>query len=173
MAEKEIKPLPQDLLEQAQFLVRCEGKKPKQASLRRAVSTAYYAAFHLLGGEAARQASPTTPSGLKERVQRSLDHSTMKEAAKRFESQNLPDSIKSLVTIPMPGALVAVARDFISLQEERHKADCDLAKPFDRARAQNAVSIASRLFAFWNAVRDTDDARVFLASQLFSRHWSR
>jgi uncharacterized protein (UPF0332 family) len=37
-----------DLLEQALHLAKREKKKPRQASLRRAVSTAYYALFHLL-----------------------------------------------------------------------------------------------------------------------------
>lgn len=44
--------LPDGLLEQAQHLVRREPKRPKQASLRRAISTAYYALFHLLISEA-------------------------------------------------------------------------------------------------------------------------
>ena len=38
---------PNDLLEQARHLANREPKRPKQASLRRAVSTAYYALFHL------------------------------------------------------------------------------------------------------------------------------
>jgi hypothetical protein len=58
-------PLAHDLLEQARFLVGRERRKPKQASLRRAVSTAYYAAFHLLGTDAASQASPPNPVGLR------------------------------------------------------------------------------------------------------------
>jgi len=41
-----------DLLEQAQHLANRERKEPRQASLRRAVSTAYYALFHLLISEA-------------------------------------------------------------------------------------------------------------------------
>src|SRR5580704_5206468 len=41
-------PFPNDLLEQAYHLANREPKRPKQASLRRAVSTAYYALFHLL-----------------------------------------------------------------------------------------------------------------------------
>src|SRR5713226_8337987 len=44
--------LPEGLLEQAQHLARREPKRPKQASLRRAISTAYYALFHLLISEA-------------------------------------------------------------------------------------------------------------------------
>ena len=42
-----------DLLDQAGVLVRLEPRKPRQASLRRAVSAAYYALFHLLSEEAA------------------------------------------------------------------------------------------------------------------------
>lgn len=41
-----------DLLTQAYHLANKERKNPKQASLRRAVSTAYYALFHLLIDEA-------------------------------------------------------------------------------------------------------------------------
>src|SRR5580658_10967433 len=41
-------PLANDLLEQAYHLARREPKRPRQASLRRAVSTSYYALFHLL-----------------------------------------------------------------------------------------------------------------------------
>src|SRR5467141_3575239 len=41
-----------DLLEQARHLANRERKNPRQASLRRAVSTAYYALFHLLIHEA-------------------------------------------------------------------------------------------------------------------------
>jgi uncharacterized protein (UPF0332 family) len=41
-----------DLLEQAEHLVNRDGATPKQASPRRAVSTAYYALFHLLIDEA-------------------------------------------------------------------------------------------------------------------------
>jgi len=44
--------LPEGLLEQAQHLARREPKRPRQASLRRAISTAYYALFHLLISEA-------------------------------------------------------------------------------------------------------------------------
>ena len=40
--------LPEDLLEQAVHLATLDARRPKQANLRRAVSTAYYALFHLL-----------------------------------------------------------------------------------------------------------------------------
>ena len=37
-----------DLLAQADLLLHLEKRRPKQASLRRAVSAAYYALFHFL-----------------------------------------------------------------------------------------------------------------------------
>ena len=165
--------LPKDLLEQAQFLVLREPRRPKQASLRRAVSTAYYAGFHLLCSEAASQASPESPVELCDRVQRAMAHGTMKAAAKAFESGNLPNYIRSLVSATLPAEISSVARTFVQLQEERHKADYDIADRFDRARAQNAVSLTAQLFADWNTIRDTDDARVFLAALVFWSIWNK
>ena len=165
--------LPDDLLEQAQFLAQREQRRPRQASLRRAVSTSYYAVFHLLSASSASQASPAVPIGLSDRVQRSLEHGSMKEAAKRFESGNLPDHIKPFVTIPLPASLVSVARSFVRLQDARHKADYDVAQRFDRAAAQDAVALATQLFADWDAIKNTDDAHVFLASLMFWKLWSK
>lgn len=166
-------PLAHDLLEQAQFLVRREKRKPKQASLRRAVSTAYYAAFHLLGADAASQAGPPNPIGLRVQLQRSLEHGAMKETARRFESKTPPTIVKRLVPATIPSGLVDVAKCFVRLQEERHSADYDLTSPFDRARAQNAVDLSIRLFRYWEKVRATDEARVFLACLMFPKLSSR
>lgn len=47
--------LAQDLLEQAKHLASYEGNNPTQASLRRAVSTSYYALFHLLLEDASQR----------------------------------------------------------------------------------------------------------------------
>lgn len=162
-------PYPHDLLEQAKFLADREKGKPKQASLRRAISAAYYAVFHLLSAEAASQASPVTPAGLTLRIQRALEHTTMKEAAKSFESSNLSKSLQPLVTLPLPPTLISVARSFSQLQEERHIADYDLSERLDRAQAQNAVARANQLFIDWATVRNTDEAHVFLASLMLHK----
>jgi len=166
-------PLANDLLEQAQFLVIREKTRPRQTSLRRAVSAAYYSAFHLLGTVAAAQATAATPARLCDRVQRALVHGTMKAAARSFETGNLPDYIRSLVSDPLPPRITAIAHAFVQLQEERHKADYDVADRFDRARAQNAVALAAQLFSDWNAIRTSDDARVFLSSLLFWNIWNK
>ena len=167
--------LASDLLEQAKFLsLREVGRgRPRQASLRRAASTAYYAVFHLLAGEAASQASPGSPRGLRERVQRALAHETMKQAANAFQAANLPRHVASVAPTPVPQEIVAIATSFVLLQEARHRADYALTEQFDRTRVQALVNEAEQVFRLWDRVRDTDDARVFLASLIFWKLWSK
>jgi len=54
-----------DLLQQARFLANREPVHPRQASLRRAVSAAYYALFHALIAEAAAILAPPDPPNLR------------------------------------------------------------------------------------------------------------
>lgn len=166
-------PFPDDLLDQAKLLVHLDPNRPKQANLRRAVSTAYYAVFHLLAADAAAQASAARPAGLSIKVQRALDHKEMKDAAKGFKSSNLPEIIAPLINGGLPVELIAVADAFIRLQEERHRADYDLDSSFDRAKAQGAVVQATRTFKDWATVRNSDEAKVFLAALMFHKRWNR
>ena len=73
-------PYSEDLLEQARRLAKREKKKPRQASLRRAVSTAYYALFHLLIHEATLNWRRVDQRAL---LARFFEHGKMKNAAKK------------------------------------------------------------------------------------------
>ena len=75
-----------DLLEQAIELVHKEPQNPKQASLRRAVSTAYYALFHLLISEAVAN---WDKQNLRTALGRAFDHATMKSASNRILDSRL------------------------------------------------------------------------------------
>jgi hypothetical protein len=67
--------LHRDLLEQAGHLAKREPKKPRQASLRRAISAAYYALFHLLVDQAGRlMVSGSQRIDLRYRLQRAFRH---------------------------------------------------------------------------------------------------
>lgn len=68
-----------DLLAQALELVH--SAQPSQATLRRAVSTAYYAVFHLLIAEATANWSQ---AGLRTTLGRAFDHGVMKTASNRI-----------------------------------------------------------------------------------------
>jgi uncharacterized protein (UPF0332 family) len=67
-----------DLLKDARHLAKRGGKHPKQSSLRRAVSTAYYAAFHLLVADFV--ANWRTPDQ-RARLGRMFEHRRMSGAA--------------------------------------------------------------------------------------------
>src|SRR5271156_98443 len=69
-----------ELLELAQELANLHSGHPHQSSLRRAVSTAYYALFHLLISEAT--ANWQRPE-LRAALGRIFDHGPMKQAADR------------------------------------------------------------------------------------------
>jgi hypothetical protein len=92
--------IPRDLLGQAEHLVELDPKRPKQANLRRAVSSAYYALFHLLVEEAA--ASLVVDRDLRRLVRRAFDHAEMKDAAKAFGSASLPKSIAAVAGTKVP-----------------------------------------------------------------------
>jgi hypothetical protein len=87
---------PNDLLEQARHLANREPKRPKQASLRRAVSTAYYALFHLLGIETAKNWKRPSERFT---VARMLDDSPMAKVCKAKRDE-LNDHFR---TGPAPG----------------------------------------------------------------------
>ncbi len=128
-----------DLLDQAAYLATREPKKPKQASLRRAVSAAYYALFHLLTADGARRLSPTRPDGLRSLIQRAFNHGEMrrvcksiadkhKAAIKNGQASRHPSFGRPLITFPLDPSLFAVVQAFVDLQEARNEADYDLEK---------------------------------------------
>jgi hypothetical protein len=75
-----------DLLDQAVSLATLDATKPKQANLRRAISSTYYALFHLLVGEACRIQIGTQHSQapFRQVLGRAFLHGVMKEACKSF-----------------------------------------------------------------------------------------
>src|SRR6202050_5778875 len=79
-----------DLLNQAFLLLNKESKNPTQASLRRSVSTAYYALFHLLIQEASANWSRVDT---RDYLARAFDHRTMKDASTRAENATYETSV--------------------------------------------------------------------------------
>lgn len=151
-----------DLLSQSARLAQLERRRPKQASLRRAISAAYYALFHLLTSEAASLVTPNALRGLDLVVRRTFAHGTMKEVCKAVSGATLPAALRAHMTTPRHPDLRDVANAFIQLQAARHTADYDLATPHTRSEALRLIAVAQDAFARWNAIRGTNDARAFL-----------
>jgi uncharacterized protein (UPF0332 family) len=164
--------LARDLLEQAEHLSRRERRRPRQASLRRAVSTGYYALFHLLVDEASRL---FTGGGQPERVRafvaRSFQHTTMKEASERVRTGSLFAELSGLGRVPED--LRTVARVFVSLQQARHEADYDLSASFKRSEVLRLLKQVRLAFDSWQRVRHQATAKAYLAALLSVRGWKR
>ena len=153
--------LPDDLVAQARLLASVDPTRPKQASLRRAVSTAYYAVFHLLTGAAA--------ANWKNRDQRrsfgrTFDHGKMAKASGRIGGQSFPNQDPRFVQ-----HLRFVARAFVQLQDKRHTADYDGNRHWSRTEVDKLIEVADQAFASWRAVRKTKIAQDYLLQFLVQR----
>lgn len=148
-----------DLLRQALQLVHMEPRNPKQASLRRAVSTAYYALFHLLISESVANWSRIS---LRAELGRAFDHGNMKAASNRIQNTRL-----FAFTTEDPGvvtSLRAVAKTFVQLQEKRHTADYDNKTFWTPTEALAQVQSAEQAFTRWRSIRNEEIVQAYLVS---------
>jgi hypothetical protein len=149
----------EDLLDQAFLLLSKETKNPKQASLRRAVSTAYYALFHLLIQEASAN---WNCQSVRDYLARAFEHKTMQKASAVAENASYPSSVPPQVAIK----LKSVARAFRELQEQRHLADYSNATKWDRVKAAAKVNQCKSAFSDWKSIRKENAAQRYLVSLL-------
>lgn len=169
-------PFVDDLLEQASGLVR-GGRlgRPRQADLRRGVSSAYYALFHTIVDGAIASAVRGSGAPVDARLRRTITHSAVKTSAGWFASGKQPprviaDMLGGPVCDP---TLTQVCTSVLDLQEERHRADYDLASSFRRAEAERLVSDAKGAVAQMRALEESDARRVFLLGCLLGERLSK
>lgn len=162
--------LERDLLAQAELLVAKEPRRPKQASLRRAVSTAYYALFHLLtSSSVAFLVSGSAPGreDLRRALRRSYAHATMKAVSNAFAS-GAPPAIWQPASGAISRELRQVAEAFVELQEARHEADYDHGRAWTRQEARDLVHRGRAAFDSWNRAKGSRDSCTFLVALLAS-----
>lgn len=157
--------LAQDLLQQANHLATYEGANPGQAALRRSVSTAYYALFHLLVQDAAQrwQGSIAAVSG----VERALNHGPMKNSSIQFTNSKWTDW--QGIAQAVPPALRSVSEAFVELQEERHTADYNNYKQWTFKEVEALLNTAAAAFQNWLSVRTHPMAGNYLLSMLLGK----
>jgi uncharacterized protein (UPF0332 family) len=161
-----------DLLAQARPLVSQDPRRPRQASLRRAISTAYYALFHLLISEAS--AKLVTNASHRRLVSRTFTHAEMLKTSRSFAGGTLPDKFDSVTGgMPVPAQLRNVAQAFANLQQLRHEADYNLATSFTRDQAKDLVDQAAQAFSDWQSVRKSDYANLYLSCLLLWERFER
>jgi len=164
-----------DYLAQARHLAGKDKTRPKQASLRRAISTSYYALFHLLTWETAKLFASN--AALNAVLNRSLNHGDMAKVSRQIISGKLPKSFNAWVAAqPVPvivPELDAIARTFLALQQERHEADYNLDNRWSRQQALRFIARAEQAFEDWSKIRRTDVARIFLGCFLLWDKWDK
>jgi hypothetical protein len=166
-------PLVDDLLAQAKLLANLETNRPKQSSLRRAVSTAYYALFHLLIDAAVKNIVRGGSNEMENQLRRGFDHRAMKEVCKSISSTTPLGPANHLLDGPISNDLKIVADVFDSMQTMRHLADYDLAKSFIRTQVVALIEETDSAFRAWRREQRSDNARVFLLSLLMHKRWNK
>ena len=131
-----------------------------QASLRRAISTAYYAVFHSLARTAADLIVGTDRNEAWHQAHRALEHGSAKNAC-----------LNQRAMLKFPPEIQEFAYAFAILQTARQRADYSLEDRYSQLDANAAINIAN------NAIRalykvGTKDRRRFVAHVLFKRRAS-
>ena len=151
-----------DLLDIAGRLAQLEDGKPRQASLRRAISTAYYALFHALARLCADElVKYGNPWDVYSPIYRTMDHSRAKQVFRQISGRR-----GTHITV--------IGETFILLQEYRHWADYD-PSPFALGRTKGVgryetldlIEQARRAIIQIESLAPED--RLFIATQLIAR----
>lgn len=154
-------------------------------SLRRAVSSAYYALFHLLVRDASRSLTKASDTRLRLLLPRAFGHHEMAGACRTFSAAGrMPGIIEAIYPgIVIPREISSVAQAFMDLQKARHDADYATHRSWTRMMALSEVERAEQAFLDWEKVRPrskraggsapapavVEAARLFLAWLAFQK----
>lgn len=160
---------PGEFLQFAQELANLHPDQAHQPSLRRAISTGYYALFHLLISDAvANCADPNFRAALA----RFFNHGPMKQASKdkvsalhEFFSQRPPEGPERSIKYH----LYNVAEIFLQAQQNRNEADYNLAREWRPSEISLLLESIADAFNSWYTIRNEPIARDYLISMLPTR----
>ena len=150
---------PEDLLELARHIVEHRRRKPSQVSLRRALSTAYYALFHALAQNGADELVGKTArlrgSEAWQMAYRGIEHGRANSVFRNgsFMAQFSP-------------AIREFGRIFVVMQTDRQLADYHPHKRFTKYFVLKRIDNAERMIARFQAAKAAD-RRALSARILF------
>ncbi len=149
---------PNKLLEHARSELAHSGKnKPRQADLHRAVSTAYYAAFHSLSQAVASEFVPAASKETRLAFARAIDHGKAKDTCAQAPWSKCPDP-----------ELRKFAAALKNLYQQR--TDCDYNMQYKISKAETFAAITEAAGAMQSLDRaDPGLRRDFLAAVLLKR----
>jgi hypothetical protein len=145
--------LADDLLEDARDLATKGDAQNRKSCMRRAISTAYYAVFHLLIEDFVSQ---WAIEDQRARLARMFTHQKMRDAPfKPMDKESLT---------PVEVTLTDVIRRFGQLQSDRHRADYDVGWNILPTDVNAAITQAEAIFEKWHSIRDEEVSRNHLLS---------
>ncbi len=148
---------PIDLLEAARGLTELSPRRPSQANLRRAVSTAYYAMFHCLAACAANSLNGRARDAAWHQTYRALEHGKARTAC-----EDKP------ALAAFPPEVRGFADTFAALQKARQRADYALDSRYEKADVQGVIDRVEDAIAAFEQV-DAGHRRAFAVHVLFKR----
>ena len=156
-----------DLLQQAVSLAKLDAKKPKQANLRRALSSVYYAVFHLLIDEACRIqiGAQHSQAPFRHVLGRAFTHGVLKDACKSFAGGTLKKGASKGLPpgFVIPMEIRELAQMFVNLQEIRHLADYDLTERFKRSEVLVRIAEVTKHTENFKNMESSNEKRFFLS----------
>ena len=165
---------PDHLLDQARVLARVPAAgAPRQADLRRAISSCYYAVFHHTLTAAADMFVGNTKRSSPEYAlaYRAIGHKALRDLCVDLQKVTIPERYRPHVPAAGYGAdFRAYAVGVVGLQQDRHSADYDPLIKLAASDAWLVVRTAESTIASFNVVPDAQ-RRSFSALLLFgARH---
>ena len=148
------------LIELAEQILQIGTGKRRQATINRAISTAYYALFHALAAECVARTvgAPRSPRywEIVTPIHRSLDHGSARRVFERL--------VRDRAT---PELLKRIGDAFLDLQLARHSADYDPSSRYSRREAIDFVTRARQAMDALQSLPKED--RLILAVQLITK----
>ncbi len=148
---------PLDLMETARGIAELSPRRPSQANLRRAVSTAYYALFHCLAACAANSLIGRARDAAWHQTYRALEHGKARSAC---EDQ------RALAVFPPE--VRKFADMFAVLQKARQRADYALDGRYEKGDVRVIIDMVEDTIAVFEQV-DARSRRAFVVHVLFQR----
>lgn len=132
------------LLADAEHLITRSNRRPAQSTLRRCISTLYYALFSSLSidGVSYFLGNTNNYSNARKLAARSLKHDRMKKICQEFSKpvSNMKDTYKNISTSSNPSDLQLFCKIFVETQNLRHKADYDSEYTFAKENCLTQIS---------------------------------
>lgn len=151
--------LADELLEDAHFLADKGVVDDRQTLMRRAISTAYYATFHLFVEDFVEH---WEFEDQRARLGRMFSHGPMRNAAFTPKEKKNPAAVEQ--------ELLDVITAFGQLQKDRQRADYDSGWRLVETDVRDSIRLAEDVFIKWRKIKDEDIARHHLLS-MFNAKW--